>query len=106
MTGAPRSVLAPFTGSDQSLSRSLSPVDRVPAESSPATRRLRLFSRAGSRSPICQRPSSPAAFGTVSCKKPFNTQRLVPAPFNEFYPNCSGPTIPLHHPILPPEHFR
>ena len=29
------SVLAPFTGSDQSLSRSLSPVDRLPPESSP-----------------------------------------------------------------------
>ena len=33
-------------------------------------------------------------------------QRLVPAPFNEFYPKCSGPTIPLLHAILPPEHFR
>jgi hypothetical protein len=55
MTGAPRSVLAPFTGSDQSLSRSLSPVDRVPAESSPATRRLRLFSR---RKPLTHLPTS------------------------------------------------
>jgi hypothetical protein len=45
MTGPPHSVLALFTGSDQSLSRSLSPVDRVPAQSSPATGRLRLFSR-------------------------------------------------------------
>jgi len=45
MIGAPHSVLAPFTGSAQSLSRSLSPVDRVPAESSPATHRLRLFAR-------------------------------------------------------------
>ena len=55
---------------------------------------------------IFQPASSPAAFGTVSRKNPFNTQRLVPAPFNEFYPKCSGPTIPLHHAILPPEHFR
>ena len=54
MTGAPLSVLAPFTGSDQSLSRSLSRVDRVPAESSPATRRLRLFSR---RKPLTPLPT-------------------------------------------------
>ncbi len=35
MIGATYPVLASFTGSEQSLSRSLSPVDRVPAESSP-----------------------------------------------------------------------
>jgi hypothetical protein len=45
MIGAPRSVLAARTSSAQSLSKSLSPVDRVPAEGSPATRRPRLFSR-------------------------------------------------------------
>ena len=45
MIGATYPVLAPFTGSAQSLSRSLSPVDRVPAESSPATHRRRLFPR-------------------------------------------------------------
>jgi hypothetical protein len=44
MIAATRSVLAACTGSHLSLSRSLSPVDRVPAESPSATRRLRLFS--------------------------------------------------------------
>jgi transposase-like zinc-binding protein len=60
----------------------------------------------GSRYSIFQLASFPTAYGTVSCKKPFNTQRLVPAPFNEFYPKCSGPIIPAFHTILPPEHFR
>lgn len=45
MIGSTLSVLAACTGSAQSLSKSLSPVDRVPAEGSPATRRPRLFSR-------------------------------------------------------------
>jgi hypothetical protein len=45
MIGATHSVLAAFTGSAQSLSRSLSLIDRIPAESSPATRRRQLFSR-------------------------------------------------------------
>lgn len=45
MIGATYPVLSPFTGSDQSLSRSLSPLDRVPAESSPTTRQRQLFSR-------------------------------------------------------------
>jgi hypothetical protein len=45
MIGSTRSVLAACTGSAQSLSRSLSPVDRVPAESSPVAPRSRLFSR-------------------------------------------------------------
>jgi hypothetical protein len=44
MIGRSYSVLGPFTGSDQSLSRSLSPVDPVPNRSSPATRRRHLFS--------------------------------------------------------------
>jgi hypothetical protein len=44
MIGAVYPILAPFTGSAQSLSRSLSPVDRLRAESSPATRRHQLFS--------------------------------------------------------------
>ena len=62
--------------------------------------------RAGSRDSILQPARSPAALATVSCKKPFNTQRLRPAPFNEFYPKCSGPAILSHYAILPPEHFR
>jgi hypothetical protein len=37
-------VLAPFTGSAQSLSRSLSPFDRIPPESSRDTRRRQSFS--------------------------------------------------------------
>jgi len=45
MIGATRSVLVARTGSDQSLSRSLSPVHRIPAESSSATGRRRSFSR-------------------------------------------------------------
>jgi hypothetical protein len=45
MIDATYSVLAACTGSTQSLSRSLSPVDRLPGESSHRTRRPRLFSR-------------------------------------------------------------
>jgi hypothetical protein len=45
MIGTTYPVLAPLTGSAQSLSRSLSPVDRIPVESSPATRRGQSFSR-------------------------------------------------------------
>jgi hypothetical protein len=45
MTGAIDSVLVPFTGSHQSLSRSLSPVDRIAIDRSPATRCCPLFSR-------------------------------------------------------------
>jgi hypothetical protein len=44
MIGVTRSVLAPFAGSTQSLSRSLSPLDPVPPESSPATGRRQSFS--------------------------------------------------------------
>jgi hypothetical protein len=36
----------------------------------------------------------------TSRKKPSNTKRLIPAPFNEFYPKRSGPTIPSLHTIL------
>ena len=56
MTGAPHSVLAPFTGSDQSLTRFLSSVDRVTAESSSATRRRQSFSRCKplTHLPTCQ----------------------------------------------------
>jgi hypothetical protein len=53
-----------------------------------------------------QRAVSGASLRPISRKKPFDTQRLVPAPFNEFYPNRSGPMIPLLHTIPPPEHFR
>ena len=45
MIGATHSVLAAFTGSAQSLSQSLSLLDRVPRQSSPATRRRPLLSR-------------------------------------------------------------
>jgi hypothetical protein len=38
-------VLALFTGSHQSLSKSLSPLDRFAVERSPATRKCPLFSR-------------------------------------------------------------
>jgi hypothetical protein len=58
MIGATRSVLVACTGSAQSLSRSLSPVDRVRAETSPATRRRWLFSRWKplTHLPTCQFP--------------------------------------------------
>jgi hypothetical protein len=52
------------------------------------------------------RAVSGASFRAISRKKPFNTQHLVPAPFNEFYPKRSSPTIPSLHAILPPERFR
>jgi hypothetical protein len=52
------------------------------------------------------RTASYAPLRAISRKKPFNTQRLVPAPFNEFYPKRSGSTIHLQHTILPPEPFR
>ena len=96
------------TGSDRSLSRSLSPVDRrtlprVRPLNPSARQRFRSLEAPHSPSIV---PVLPAHSLTVSRKKPFNTQRLVPAPFNEFYPKCSGPTIPLPHAILPPEHFR
>jgi hypothetical protein len=45
MIGATYAVLAPFAGSAQSLSQSLSLLDRVPRQSSPATRRRPLLSR-------------------------------------------------------------
>jgi hypothetical protein len=41
----PHPILAALPGSDQSLSRTPSPVDRIAVESSPATRRRQLFSR-------------------------------------------------------------
>ena len=53
MIGTTRSVLVARTGSAQSLGRSLSPVDRVPAESPSATRQRRLFSR---RKPLTYLP--------------------------------------------------
>jgi hypothetical protein len=69
-------ILALFTGSIQSLTRSLSPVDRFAVEGSPATLGVPCF-RARSRHSILQ---------PVSSLDAFNTQRLVPAPFNEFCP--------------------
>ena len=44
MIGVAYPVLTPAAGSAQSLSRSLSPLNRIPAKASPATHRLRLFS--------------------------------------------------------------
>jgi hypothetical protein len=58
MIAAPLFVLATYTGSARSLSRSLSPVDRVTAESSPATHRLRLFSRWKSLTHLATSPFS------------------------------------------------
>jgi hypothetical protein len=78
MIGSTYSVPDACIGSAQSLSRSLSLVDRVPAERSPATHRRRLFSR-------WQR-------------------RLVPTPFHEFYPKRSGPTLAASISAIPPEH--
>jgi hypothetical protein len=103
MIGSTCSVPDACIGSAQSLSRSLSLVDRAPAESSPATHRCRLFSR-WQPPPIFHLTSSPTPYGPVSCKKPFNTQRLVPAPFNEFYPKRSGPTFAASISAIPPEH--
>jgi hypothetical protein len=60
----------------------------------------------GSPSLTFHRAVSGASFRAISRKKLFNTQQLVPASFNEFYPKRSGPTIPSLHAILPPEHFR
>jgi hypothetical protein len=99
MIGATYAVLAPFAGSAQSLSQSLSLLDRVPRQSSPATRRRPLLSR---WNPLLHLPAGQFSrcIRSVSCKKPFNTQRLVPAPFNEFYRKCSGPAITLHHAIF------
>jgi len=54
MIGATYPVLAPFAGSTQSLSRSLSALDRVPPESSPATRRRQSLSR---RKPLIHLPT-------------------------------------------------
>jgi hypothetical protein len=54
MIGATYPVLAPFAGSTQSLTRSLSGLDRVPPESSPATRRRQSFSP---RKPLIHLPT-------------------------------------------------
>jgi hypothetical protein len=47
----------------------------------------------GSPALTFHRAVSGASLRAISRKKPFNTQQLVPAPFNEFYPKRSGPTI-------------
>src|SRR5580704_5515652 len=54
----------------------------------------------GSPSLTFHRAVSCAPFRAISRKNPFNTQRLIPAPFNEFYPKRSGPTIPSLHAIF------
>ncbi len=91
MIGATYPVLA-SAGSDRNLSRSLSPVVPVVAETPSATPRRQRFPY-GSPSLTFHRAVSRAPLRAISRKKPFNTQRLVPAPFNEFYPKRSGPTI-------------
>jgi hypothetical protein len=91
-------VLDPFTGSVQNLTRSLSPLDHVPAEGSPAIGRPQSFSRSTPLLHLTTGPSS-SRIHPRTLQKPFNTQSLVPAPFNEFYPKCSGPTIPVHHAV-------
>ena len=104
MIGATYPVLA-SAGSIWNLSRSLSPVVPVFAESPSATLGASVF-HSQSPSLTFHRAVSGAPLRAISRKKPFNTQRLVPAPFNEFYPKRSGPTIPSLHTISPPEHFR
>ena len=104
MIGATYPVLAP-AGSDQNLSRVLSTVVPVAAESSSATPRHQRFLP---WKPITHLPSRrfTRSIPRHQPQNPFNTQRLVPAPFNEFYPKRSGPTFPSLHAISPPEHFR
>ena len=71
MIGSTRSVLDACTGSAQSLSRSLSRFDRVPAQSSSTTRRRRLFSR---WKPLRHLPTCPF-FGCIRlCKLPKTIQ--------------------------------
>jgi hypothetical protein len=82
MIDATYPALAVFTGSVQSPRRPLSPVDRVSTRVLPPSVGASRFP-AGSRSRIFQPAGFPTAFNTVRCKKPFNTQRLVPASFNE-----------------------
>jgi hypothetical protein len=65
MIGATYAVPDACIGSAQSLSRSLSPVDQVPAESSPATHRRRLFSR---RQPLPQLPTDQFSHRIPHCK--------------------------------------
>ena len=105
MIPASRSVLGVCTRSDRSLGTTLSTVDPLRSQSSTLALGSPIFDL-GSSSPTFHRASSSPVFLTVSCKKSFNTQRLVPAPFNEFYRKYSGLTIALHHTVLPPEHSR
>jgi hypothetical protein len=60
----------------------------------------------GSPAPTIRRAVSGTSLHAISRKKPFNTQRLVPAPFNEFYPKHSGPIFPALHTTSAPEHCR
>jgi hypothetical protein len=83
MIDATYPALAVFTGSVQSPRRPLSPVDRVSTKSPAAIGRRQSFS------------GFPTAFNTVRCKKPFNTQRLVPASFNEILSEVLRPGHPL-----------
>jgi hypothetical protein len=84
MIGTTYSVLAAFTDSAQSLTRFLSPSTLYPPSVLPPPVGASRF-HSGSPSPVFQRARSRVPFGTVRRKKPFNTQRCVPAPFNEFY---------------------
>ena len=104
MIGATYPVLA-SAGSDRSLGRTLSPVVPVVPKAPPQPPGASIF-HSGSPTLIFHPTVSRAPLHAISRKKPFNTQRRVPTPFNEFYPKRSGPTIPSLHTILPPEHFR
>ena len=104
MMGATYPVLA-SAGSDRDLSSALSTVVPIVAESPSATPRHPRFPLSKLVTPLPSRLSR-APLPPISRKNPFNTQRLVPAPFNEFYPKRSGPAIPSLHAILSPEHSR
>jgi hypothetical protein len=60
----------------------------------------------GSQSLTFPRAVLHAPLHAICGKNTFNTQRLVPAPFNEFYPKRSRPAFPALHAIYTPEHFR
>ena len=68
MIGAPCPLLAPFAGSTQSLGRSLSQLDLVPAERLPALIGAGWL-RSGSRSTIFQPAISNTAQGTTNLQK-------------------------------------
>ncbi len=84
----------------QDLSPSLSSFD-IPHHQQPLRSS---FSISEWREPRWLRASSRTPLAVIASEKPFNTHRLVPAQFNEFYPQCSGTTIQLIAQLFPPEH--